>query len=76
MRSTLRRITFSVGLAITLLVLQPRPVPAIASSTTCFQNYWACVNTAANISDFIGRSIAGLDCAVDLVSCVRHAIFD
>jgi hypothetical protein len=44
-----------------------------AGGSQCFQDYARCINAAANLPTFWGRTMAGLDCYVDLVGCVRRA---
>ena len=77
MRSTLRRVTFSIAVAITLALGMGSPpsAQAISSRTTCFANWGFCVLIAGQEPDRI-RSIAkSLDCGVDLVACIRSSIF-
>jgi hypothetical protein len=76
MNTRLRRLASSVALTLALIavVAPSHTAQAIASRTTCFQNYVGCMDRAGNLPTFIQRSAAGLDCSVDLVACVRGAI--
>ncbi len=47
---------------------------AMDNRSSCFAAYLACVDTASNLVSFWARSAAGLDCAVDLYSCVRSSL--
>ena len=46
------------------------PAEALASRTSCFQNYYRCLNDAAQLDNWWRRSAAGMDCYIDLASCV------
>jgi hypothetical protein len=43
--------------------------PAEARSG-CFQTYYDCMNDASQLDNFWRRAAAGLDCYVDLASCL------
>lgn len=76
--NTTRRVTTSMlGLALALAatVFVTPDMRAATAQSSCFQAYWGCAERAANLPTFRERTTAGLDCAVDLVSCVRRAIF-
>ncbi len=46
------------------------PAEALASRTSCFSNYYRCMNNASELDGFWRRSAAGMDCYIDLASCV------
>jgi hypothetical protein len=76
MRSTLRRVTFSIALAITLALGlgSPPPVQAVASRTTCSTDYMWCMVEAIREPDDFRYFLKAMDCGVDLVACIRHSI--
>lgn len=76
MRTALRRLAVSLGLAAALFAgfVNAPPARAATAATECFRAYGDCVNTAANLPTFWQRSLAGLDCAITLVRCVRDAV--
>jgi hypothetical protein len=51
---------------------EPVPAQALYSRTNCFQDYATCIDKAAQLDGFWRRSVAGLDCYVDLVWCVKN----
>lgn len=75
MRTALRRVSLSLGLAMALAIGFVQAPAALAQPSSCFRAYVACMNTAANLPSFGERTSAGMDCYVDLVGCVRRAIF-
>jgi hypothetical protein len=48
------------------------PAQALYSRTNCFQDYYTCMDNAAQLDGFWRRFAAGLDCYVDLAYCVRN----
>jgi hypothetical protein len=77
MRSTLRRVTFSLAVAVTLALGMGSPPVALAvgSRTTCTNDYMWCMTFAVNDPDNIRYIAKALDCSVDYVACVRRSIF-
>jgi hypothetical protein len=70
---SLSALALSLGL---VAALPPTPSAIAAPSrSTCFQTYGSCVDWASNLPDWVGRSLAGMDCYVDLVHCVKDAIW-
>jgi hypothetical protein len=51
------------------------PAEALPSRTSCFQGYYYCMDDASQLDTFWRRAAAGMDCYVDLTTCVRDAIF-
>jgi len=46
------------------------PAEALASRTSCFSDYYTCMNNASELDGFWRRAAAGMDCYVDLAACV------
>lgn len=63
-----------VAAAALALVLVSSSSYAMDNRSACFAAYYDCVNDAANLDGFWRRAAAGLDCAVDLYSCIRSSL--
>lgn len=74
-RVFIRGVAFVLAIS-ALTVILPSPALAATNRSTCFQNYYTCVNDAANLDTFWRRAAAGADCVVDLAACVRDAILN
>lgn len=72
LRRTVSRLAFLVLSG--FCFLQAVTVQAAPSRTSCFRDYYSCLDWASNFPDFWRRTVSGLDCAVDLVACVRSAV--
>jgi hypothetical protein len=48
------------------------PAEALYSRTSCFQNYYGCMNDASQLDTFWRRAAAGMDCYLDLAACVYN----
>jgi hypothetical protein len=75
-RKVLVRVASFVLAIAALAVFLPSPALAATNRSSCFQNYYTCVNDAANLDGFWRRAAAGADCFVDLTACVRDAILN
>jgi hypothetical protein len=49
-------------------------VGGTARADTCFQQLRDCYQRAAGDSTFWGRTLAGLECEIDLLNCTRIEI--
>ena len=66
MRIKILRAAFILALAITFS-------PASASAG-CFQVFRRAINTCANLSTFIERTVCGADAELELAGCVRRTV--
>jgi hypothetical protein len=48
--------------------------PATAFGAGCFDDAAACFQQAATRDTFMGRTLAGLDCELNLIECSRRKI--
>ena len=62
-----------VPFLVVALVALATPTPA-AANTHCFAELEACYGRAAGIDGFWSRTAAALDCEIDLVVCLEHAL--
>ena len=71
-----KRVVGAAILSLTLIgVLAPSAAQAMDNRSQCFQNYGWCMFDASNADSWIWRTLKAADCYVDLVACVRRAIF-
>ena len=52
------------------------PAEALASRTSCFSNYYTCMDNASQLDGFWRRAAAGGDCFVDLAICIKESLFN
>ena len=68
----LRGVLASIGLGLVLAV--PRPVAA-AEAQTCAEQYYLCINDAAQIDGFFKRTWAEQKCNGAWYECVKNQAF-
>ena len=49
-------------------------LPAGPAAADCLLDYVGCVETASDLGNFGRRSIAGIGCYVDLLSCIQRRL--
>jgi len=73
-RARSRRLILAFSLAGVFAVSSLYPANAQAQTqTTCFQNYFNCLDRASQLSGFWARTAAGADCYVTFTACIYHA---
>ena len=71
-----KRLVGAVLLSMVLVsVMAPSAAVALDNRSQCFQNYGWCMFDASLYDSWWRRIAAGADCYVDLVACVRRALF-
>jgi hypothetical protein len=71
LRRGLPLLAFSFSLA--GFLADPVTADALWSRTNCWEGFRTCVDEASQLDTFWRRSVAGLCCYGDLVSCLRDA---
>jgi hypothetical protein len=69
MKRRISRFLFAVTIAATLSALAPPRAEA-----GCLQQSVDCMDRASQLATTFQRSIAGVDCLIQLIGCVRRAL--
>ena len=56
------------------LAVAPLLIPSSPARSECLLDYVDCVETASELNTFAKRSLAGLGCYVDLISCLQRRL--
>jgi hypothetical protein len=56
------------------LAVAPLLIPAPPARSECLLDYVDCVEAASELNSFAKRSLSGLGCYVDLISCLQRRL--